>query len=296
MAKGGKPFGKALLLEMPHPLVSVLGGAVERGPPLNERGAIRDDRRDPYRRHIVLDRKRRGAAECVAIGTLDVGMGEQHLADDVSPEADPAHGPHLISRLAAFDDGLALDARPSIVIERADHRPHFIGRMVEHHAVIGSCHCSKPPPPSTRGLVVAPRRKLRRSVSCGSILAQCRRDTAPVCARGRASRAGSAPRLIPTDSLTIVREWIRSRCAACAASTERSASASARSRTIFSIATVHSGKRGFSTKSGPPARRSAICARDWSSIPVTSVASCARSNVNGWCERNPRRTMAVSGA
>src|SRR6516225_1458487 len=93
MAKGGKPFGKALLLEMPHPLVSVLGGAVERGPPLNERGAIRDDRRDPYRRHIVLDRKRRGAAECVAIGTLDVGMGEQHLADDVAPIADPGARP-----------------------------------------------------------------------------------------------------------------------------------------------------------------------------------------------------------
>src|SRR6516164_5591016 len=198
MAKGGKPFGKALLLEMPHPLVSVLGGAVERGPPLNERGAIRDDRRDPYRRHIVLDRKRRGAAECVAIGTLDVGMGEQHLADDVAPIADPAHGPHLISRLAVFDDGLALDARPSIVIERADHRPDFIGWMVEHHAVIGSCHCSKPPLPSTRCLLVAPWRKLRRSVSCRSILAPSRRrggwDRAPVCARGRMSRAGLRPR------------------------------------------------------------------------------------------------------
>src|SRR5262249_25489697 len=161
------------------------------------RGAIRDDRRDPYRRHIVLHRKRRGAAECVAIGTLDVGMGQQHLADDVSPEADPAHGPHLIRGLAAFDDGLALDARPSIVIERADHRPHFIGRMVEHHAVIGSCHCSKPPPPSTRYLLVASWRELPRSVSCGSILAESRRRGGPAGDRGK--------RLIPADYLTTVR-------------------------------------------------------------------------------------------
>src|SRR5215472_4247655 len=37
LAKRGKPFGKALLLEMPHPFVSFLCGAVERCQPLNER-------------------------------------------------------------------------------------------------------------------------------------------------------------------------------------------------------------------------------------------------------------------
>jgi hypothetical protein len=37
-------------------------------------------------------------------------------------------------------------------------------------------------------------------------------------------------------------------------------------------------------------------ARDWSWIPVTSVASCARSSVNGWCRRNrPRTTAAFVG-
>ena len=56
------------------------------------------------------------------------------------------------------------------------------------------------------------------------------------------------------------------------------------------------GKARLLYEIGPPARRSAICARDWSSIPVTSVASCARSSVSGWCERKRRRTMAVSAA
>src|SRR5260370_14645806 len=121
-----------------HPFVSLRGGAVERGPPLNERGAVRDDRRHPYRRHIILHRKRRGAAESVAIGTLDVGMGQQHLADDVSPEADLTHGPHLIARLAPFADGLALNARPSIVIARAHHPPPSIAPTVEHHPVTRS--------------------------------------------------------------------------------------------------------------------------------------------------------------
>lgn len=40
------------------------------------------------------------------------------------------------------------------------------------------------------------------------------------------------------------------------------------------------------------ARKCAIYARDWSWIPVTSAASCARSSVNGWCKRNRRRTTA----
>ena len=52
--------------------------------------------------------------------------GQQNLADDLSPVADAAHGPNPISSLAVFDDRLALDAGPGIVIERADHRPHFI--------------------------------------------------------------------------------------------------------------------------------------------------------------------------
>src|SRR5262249_16575733 len=106
---------------------------------------------------------------------------------------DAAHGPDLISGLAAFDDGLALDTCPGIVIERPDHRPHFIGRMVEHHAVIGSCHCSKPPLPSMRYLLVASWRELRRSVSCGLILAHispARRRMQRGFAPARASRAG----------------------------------------------------------------------------------------------------------
>src|SRR5215831_11154883 len=70
---------------MPHPLVSLLCRAVERRPPLNKRGAVCNDRTNAYRRDIVLHWKRRRAAERVGIGALDVGVGQQNLADDPSP-------------------------------------------------------------------------------------------------------------------------------------------------------------------------------------------------------------------
>src|SRR5215475_12059366 len=227
-------------------------------------------------------------------------LGEQNLPDDVSRVDDAAHGPDLISSLAVFDDGLALNARPSVVIERADHRPHFIGRMIEHDAVVGFCHCSKPPLPSSRRCLLVASRAKR---SDPFLAAQFSLNLAPGgrpawrnCAEPRPGERAPRPlrtrpggacgeTVDPTDYLTKVREWTRSKCAACAASIARLVSASARSRTIFSIATVRSGKHGCSTKSGVPARKCAICARDWSWIPVTSVASCARSSVNGWCKR-----------
>src|SRR5215510_14947101 len=209
---------------MPHPFVSFLCGAIERCPPLNGQRTIRNDRTNAYRRNIVLHRKRRIAAEPVGIGTLDVGVGEQNLPDDVSRVGDAAHGPDLISSLAVFNDGLALDARPSVVIERSDHRPHFIGRMIEHDAVVGFCHCSKPPLPSTRG---CPTRRIsseaQRSVSCGSILSQSRSGGRPAWRNCAEPRPGErAPRPLrtrpggacgetvdPTDYLTKVREWMR---------------------------------------------------------------------------------------
>src|SRR5215211_1805808 len=102
-------------------------------------------------------------------------MGQQNLAKRVSAVGDTAHGPDLISRLAVLDDGLALDAGPGIMIERADHRPHVIGRMIEHGAVIGFCHRSKPAL-SSRGApsryIVASRTALRPPASCDPIAAQ----------------------------------------------------------------------------------------------------------------------------
>src|SRR5258708_19721138 len=71
-------------------------------------------------------------------------MGEQNLADDVACIGEATHGSDLISGLALFDDGLAVDARPGIVIKWADHCPHFFGGGIDHHAVVGFCHCSKP--------------------------------------------------------------------------------------------------------------------------------------------------------
>src|SRR5262249_50988096 len=78
--------------------------------------------------------------ESIGVGAINIGMGEQNLADRMSCRGDAAHRPDLIPRLALFDDGLALHARPSIVIERANHRPHLFGRMIEHDAVVGFCH------------------------------------------------------------------------------------------------------------------------------------------------------------
>src|SRR5207249_4963974 len=78
----------------------------------------------------------------VSVGAVGIGMGQQDLSQDTSAGRDAAHGPNLIARLAVFDDGLALDAGPGVMIERTDHCPRVIGRMIEHHAVIGLCHCS----------------------------------------------------------------------------------------------------------------------------------------------------------
>src|SRR5215510_10539096 len=141
-AQRGEPFGKPFGLEVPHPFVALVGGAVERCPPLDERPVVGNDRNDTDRRGVVAHREWRRAAEGVAVGAIDVGMSQQNLAHGVAAAGDAAHRPDLVSRLAVFDDGFALDAGPGIVTERADHRPHVFGRMFEDDAVIGLCHRS----------------------------------------------------------------------------------------------------------------------------------------------------------
>src|SRR5262249_59372356 len=73
-AQRGEPFGKPFGLEVPHPFVALVGGAVERCPPLDERPVVGNDRNDTDRRGVVAHREWRRATEGVAVGASEGGM------------------------------------------------------------------------------------------------------------------------------------------------------------------------------------------------------------------------------
>src|SRR5260370_29708431 len=97
-------------------------------------------------------------------------MGQQNLADDIACIGEATHGSDLISGLALFDHGLAVAARPGIVIKWADHRPHFFGGGIEHDAVVGFFHCSKPRCARRADLLLASRPQARLFASFAAIL------------------------------------------------------------------------------------------------------------------------------
>ncbi len=77
LAQRAEPFGKAVLLKVRGPICRARRPRVERRRPFDQRTIVGHHRHDADRRHIVLHRKRRRAAEFVGVGALDVGMREQ---------------------------------------------------------------------------------------------------------------------------------------------------------------------------------------------------------------------------
>src|SRR5215467_14319505 len=122
---------------MVGPAIVFFGRAVERRPPFDESPVAVDDPRHADGRDVVAHGKGRRIAERVGVRALEIGMGEQDLADDPALRSDAPDGSDLIAGLACFDGGLALDAGPRVMIEGPYDGPHFTGRVVQYRAVVG---------------------------------------------------------------------------------------------------------------------------------------------------------------
>src|SRR5437868_3796073 len=106
-AERRQPHGKAFLLELAHPAVSLVFGTVEARLPFNEGLAAGNHRRDVDGCDVVANRRR--LAEVIGVGALDVRMRQQLLADDPVGQRDATDGAHLIANFAVLDDRLAFD-------------------------------------------------------------------------------------------------------------------------------------------------------------------------------------------
>jgi hypothetical protein len=76
-------------------------------------------------------------AEPIAVGAIDVGMGEQALADRLAGRADVTDTAHGVAALTAFHLGIDAGNRGGVVIERPDGVPDAVSRVLEHGAVVG---------------------------------------------------------------------------------------------------------------------------------------------------------------
>lgn len=62
-------------------------------------------------------------------------MIEQDFPDNILAYLGAADTVDLVGHLAGFDDGIAIDDGPSVVIEGTDNCPDFVGRVIRGGAV-----------------------------------------------------------------------------------------------------------------------------------------------------------------
>src|SRR4051794_40932909 len=90
-AQSSQPSREAPLFKVSDPALPLISRTVECRGPLDKCALTGGYRHNPKSRDVVLDWKRRRVAECVGEAPLDIGVGEQHLADDGCPAGEPTH-------------------------------------------------------------------------------------------------------------------------------------------------------------------------------------------------------------